>query len=729
MDLRTIGATAGEYPIPKGVIYQYGTAGFRMRADVLEPVLFRVGILAALRSQRLDGKSVGVMITASHNPEQDNGVKIVDPRGEMLESSWEQHATLIANAATTDDLVTLLEDLAQTEKINTSRPARVVYGHDTRPSCPALLKALEDGLQTMNAKKVTQGLLTTPQLHYLVRAYNTMGTPQSYGTPTEAGYYKKISDAFKTLVHGKPPLSTLTVDCANGVGAPKLKALLEHIGDSNLSIRITKDEIDTKGALNNSCGADYVKTQQKAPPGMNIASLDRYCSFDGDADRIVYYYQDQDGQFRLLDGDKIAGLAAMFILDLVKRAGLETQVGVVQTAYANGSSTAYLTKVLKVPVSCVATGVKYLHHAAERYDIGVYFEANGHGTVLFSDDALQAFKTKEPSTPNQQSALAQLAALSEMINQTVGDALSDMLLVEAILLHRQWGPAEWDQAYSDLPNRLVKVTVEDRNAFKTADAERKLTSPRGLQEKLDALVAKYQLGRVFVRPSGTEECVRVYAEASTRAETDELAFKAAGLVFNEAGQVPHRGRIVEARKMKAWIFDEESYEAQPDPTLPHHSGRAVPLDVLAKLGLVPLTSQKQDQVDKLASERGYKHRDEIHVSRAGLGDQYDAKIKMFYAQHLHEDEEIRYIKDGQGYFDVRDGQDQAWIRILVEPEDFIVLPAGIYHRFTLDESKDIKAMRLFRDEPKWTPHNRDSSTDQNPYRKQYLAEVLGKETV
>lgn len=35
----------------------------------------------------------------------------------------------------------------------------------------------------------------------------------------------------------------------------------------------------------------------------------------------------------------------------------------------------------KVPVACVPTGVKHLHHKALDYDIGVYFEANGHGTV------------------------------------------------------------------------------------------------------------------------------------------------------------------------------------------------------------------------------------------------------------------------------------------------------------------------------------------------------------
>jgi phosphomannomutase len=51
-----------------------------------------------------------------------------------------------------------------------------------------------------------------------------------------------------------------------------------------------------------------------------------------------------EGKFRLLDGDKIATLAAGYIGDLVKQAGLgdKLKIGVVQTAYANGSSTAYL---------------------------------------------------------------------------------------------------------------------------------------------------------------------------------------------------------------------------------------------------------------------------------------------------------------------------------------------------------------------------------------------------
>ena len=173
---------------------------------------------------------------------------------------------------------------------------------------------------------------------------------------------------------------------------------------------------------------------------------------------------------------------------------------------------------------CVSTGVKHLHHAAEHFAVGVYFEANGHGTVLFSHETLEKLASHEPSTPAQSRALNYLVDLTNLINQTVGDALSDLLLVETVLAHKSYSGLEWDSLYVDLPNRLVKVVVANRHAFQTEDAERRLVSPKGLQGKIDDLVKRYGGGRSFVRPSGTEDVVRVYAEATIRSQADGTSF-------------------------------------------------------------------------------------------------------------------------------------------------------------------------------------------------------------
>jgi 1,2-dihydroxy-3-keto-5-methylthiopentene dioxygenase len=124
---------------------------------------------------------------------------------------------------------------------------------------------------------------------------------------------------------------------------------------------------------------------------------------------------------------------------------------------------------------------------------------------------------------------------------------------------------------------------------------------------------------------------------------------------------------------------------QGDQRLPHDSGKPVNVDDLLALGVYYYHLPELESVDNLARDRGYKNRDEITVSPKTMGDVYESKVKMFFAEHLHEDEEIRYIRGGRGYFDVR-SKDDDWVRVLLEKDDLLILPAGIYHRFTTDET-------------------------------------------
>ncbi|VIO87056.1 Uncharacterized protein BM_BM13954 [Brugia malayi] len=47
--------------------------------------------------------------------------------------------------------------------------------------------------------------------------------------------------------------------------------------------------------------------------------------------------------------------------------------------------------------------------------------------------------------------------------------------------------------------------------------------PRKLQGAINTIVSKYTDGRSFVRPSGTEDVVRIYAEAATEHDAEAIA--------------------------------------------------------------------------------------------------------------------------------------------------------------------------------------------------------------
>ena len=482
------------------------------------------------------------------------------PAQGMLEVSWEAHATVLANASD-EGVQSALDDIAKAVGVSASTGGgRVLVARDTRPHSQRLSSlALEGAAHTGDCTAEDHGLLTTPQLHHIVRHTNGEDGAGPHVGPaawaSEAGYYEMIVSAYSKLVPRSLTSRTpLWVDCACGIGAPQLAKLGERLGGH---VPITLANRVGEGELNADCGAEFVQKGRKAPRGLESAAaaagVERACSVDGDADRIVFHYWrrsgftapaaaaylkangvesaiaaaiaavardqpadpvahigrqllqsrpagsgggggDGDGwgvhgvdEWRLLDGDKIAALFASFLcVELTALALVPAlSMAVVQTAYANGASGAYI-RSLGVPTRLAKTGVKHVHHVAIEYDVSVYFEANGHGestgtppewprprpsppcrsrcqpasprtarvdalpillpradwrvchvsgTLLLSDKAMSAIHSAREAAraSNDATKLAaadRILAARQLVNQAIGDAISDLLLVE-----------------------------------------------------------------------------------------------------------------------------------------------------------------------------------------------------------------------------------------------------------------------------------------------------------
>lgn len=512
----------------------YGTAGFRFKSNdpklliaAEKTVLYLVALSFGLLNNQIlnENNRFGVMITASHNPIEDNGLKVMNSKGEM----WPNENDL-------QDFVNNQEkniSIFQSRNENEFETPVLVIGWDTRPSCEIILSIMRKAIQNCrergyNVDVQEMGVCTTPELHWTVMEWDTVTQSENWKLQYKQECAKRVNkfiDEIKKInsidnfqwLNGE---FKLRIDTAYGCGGPTLLAINEKLilsdPGSIINEYLGKDD-DIK--LNYQCGAEYVQKDQKFPcqPESNVL----YASFDGDADRLVFSFL-ENNKFQLIDGDKIASLFAIFIKDRLIKTGLDKEItlGVVQTAYANGSSTKYLELNVfpnqKDSIACAATGVKHLHKKAHDFDIGVYFEANGHGTVLFSkryQNLISAFPENEP-----------LKLFSNLINQAVGDAITDMFAALCVLSYFDKSVKDWNDTYKDFYSLTTKLVIPDRSRIKTTSDERRIISPSEIQDEIDKYIISLNLDdiRTFVRPSGTEDVVRIYVEARDKTLVEEI---------------------------------------------------------------------------------------------------------------------------------------------------------------------------------------------------------------
>ena len=662
--------------------YPYGTAGFREYATELHPIMIRIGFAMALLSHHsmltyvdrnknhdsddddratpdlLPSIHFGIMITASHNTYEYNGVKCIHMDGGMITPDGEAFVTTIVNTRDVDALLQYIQEQLPTLSLTSNdttgttkqqyHPPTIHIGYDTRSHSVEFANLVMEGIRLLlssssslsgtnhkDASSMTPAcsiqnhhIVTTPMLHHIVKHNNGLigyyhHLPSIISTHVNTtGYYHILVHAYQSLLLTKTAASTsldqkirkkqLHVDCACGVAYQHLNVIRQLLlastppstndetsPPSTIVAHNPPSETDEQ-LLNHQCGSEFVQKQQcsctwyddptTATTTTTTTTTNRiddgkdrsYCaSLDGDGDRIVFFAtsaskvcgDDSSDQFLLLDGDYIACLLCTFIQneiqtlqtylsDRIATQPLPTPIrfGVVQTAYANGASTHYLQSN-HIPVIMAKTGVKYVHAAAhDNYDVGIYFESNGHGTVIFNDayyhylseieqilypssshdnSAAASTATSRPQ-PNVYIAYQRLKILTSLINQAVGDAISDLLLIDAILYIKDWTLHDWYASlYTNLPSRQMKVKVVDRAVIRTNDNETQCLSPTSVQPALDQLMEQYAAmqARIFIRPSGTEDVVRVYAEATTQEIADELAQKAIAIVQEFCGGV------------------------------------------------------------------------------------------------------------------------------------------------------------------------------------------------
>lgn len=191
------------------------------------------------------------------------------------------------------------------------------------------------------------------------------------------------------------------------------------------------------------------------------------------------------------------------------------------------------SKIKLLKLILAKTGVKHLHHKARDYDIAVYFESNGHGTVFYNDKTLEKIsqiKNSNFSNENDQAILDLLVDFLKAFNPTVGDSLSVVICAEKCLKMLNLKISDVYDLYKNLPSVNMKKVVKDKEVYRTNDDDSRLIQPLEIQEKIDCIVNEFSndLARCFVRASGTEDIVRIYSEA----KTSEIAQKIADRVFD-----------------------------------------------------------------------------------------------------------------------------------------------------------------------------------------------------
>ena len=405
---------------------------------------------------------------------------------------------------------------------------KILVAKDTRISGDMLEAALVAGILSVGAEAVMLGVVPTPTVAHLTREYNADAgimisashNPVEYngikffdnkgyklpdeledeiqrvietnfeGVPSPTGHDLGKStvdvgalDEYIEFAKSTIPVDLkglkVALDCANGAC---YKAAVKAFRELGADVYVINDNPDGTN-INENCGSthpeelmDYV-IRKKCDLGF---------AFDGDADRCLAV----DEKGTLINGDVVLTLCAKYLKDLGK---LKDDTLVV-TVMSN----------LGLDIACKREGINTIKtKVGDRYVLeemvkdGYVLGGEQSGHVIFLD------------------------------YNTTGDGLVTALQVASIRKRSEKTLSELAGIMKELPQVLVnaKVPNEKKNIY-LEDAEI-IESIKNIEKSLNGV------GRVLIRPSGTEPLVRVMLEGENQVEIDKMAHDLADLILSK----------------------------------------------------------------------------------------------------------------------------------------------------------------------------------------------------
>ncbi|MBB6016584.1 phosphoglucosamine mutase [Deinococcus radiopugnans] len=391
----------------------------------------------------------------------------------------------------------------------------VVIGKDTRQSGDMLEAALAAGLTARGVNVIHVGVLPTPGVSYLTRqlgadagvVISASHNPyQDNGIKFFGADGQKLSDATEheieaaiDEVEGLPPVTgvdlggvtnsteaervyiqyltshapdlsglKIALDCANGAAYRVAPKVFQAAGADVFAVYTTPDGRN----INRGCGSTHMDHLQAI---VRNGDYDLGVAFDGDADRALFV----DSRGNVVHGDHM----------LLLNARARPAAAVVATIMTNMALEVKLEEA-GIPLERTAVGDRYVHERLHSKGLQLGGEQSGH--VLFLDVS--------PTGDGVLTALLTLASMKAL--DTTLDVLFDELTM--------------------YPQTLVNVRVADKKAIARDETVQIAVS------KAEAQLAGR--GRVNLRPSGTENLIRVMVEGQDAAEIHEIARVLAAVV-------------------------------------------------------------------------------------------------------------------------------------------------------------------------------------------------------